>query len=136
MIHLAAALASLAIVATSIDPQTIANPTGTYRLSARRTNRIGEMRVTLVDRSHIAIRLVVSSGAPAFDAGTLVDTLEYWNNTAVYTDPNDDASCRLVFLFSRSGTRIEEERHANCSFGNGVSVAGFYRRVNRKARTF
>ncbi|MBC8144598.1 MAG: hypothetical protein H7X80_03370 [bacterium] len=134
MMLFAAALTLFAIVTTSIEPQ-ITNPTGTYRLQARRTNRIGEMRVTLCDRSRIAIRLVVSSGAPAYDAATLVDTIDYWNNTAIYTDPNDDASCRLVFLFSRTGTRIEEEQHGACSFGNGVTIAGFYRRVNRKART-
>lgn len=120
---------------TVIDP-IITNPTGTYRFTERRTHRRGEMRVTLCDPKHIAIRLVVSSGAPAFDAGSLIDTLEYANNIAIYTDPNEGSSCRIVFQFSRSGTRIEEQRVGACSFGNGVAVAGFYRRVNRRARTF
>lgn len=139
MTHLAIALASLVMVATDatfVDPQTITNPTGTYRLSVRRSQRRGEMRVTLCDPSHIAIRLVVSSGAPAFDAGSLVDTLEYANNIAVYVDADNGTSCRLVFSFSRSGAQVDEERAGGCSFGNGVTVAGYYRRVNRRARTF
>ena len=122
--------------AAIVELQPFVNPTGTYRLSERRSKRRGEMRVVLADRTHIAIRLVVSSGAPAFDAGLIVDTLEYANNAAVYNGADrDGGSCRIVLMFSRSGTRSDEDNAGSCSGTNGVATAGFYRRVNRRART-
>jgi hypothetical protein len=125
----------------SAQPRFI-DPTGTYRLvskSAKRNGEIhgrhGELRALLLDSARVAISLHVSNGAPAYNSGSVVDTIPYARNTATY---RYDSTCTITITLYDRGKSVRVSSTAPvdqsvCGFGWGVRPEGRFRRVSRKA---
>jgi hypothetical protein len=118
------------------------NPTGTYKLDNKTTVKdgdtygyFGEIRIKLITNSKIAISFFICKGAPSYNSGSFIDTLDYRSNKAVYTTPDDDTTCRITFVFTNKGVTIDH-RQANinfgCGFGHAVVANGFYKRTSIK----
>lgn len=77
----------------------------------------------------------VSKGAPSYNSGSFVDTLDYQNNKAIYTDPELDTTCKITFEFSTKGVVVKEETadfNSGCGFGHAVVADGFYQKISSK----
>jgi hypothetical protein len=128
----------LEYLVNSITP--FINPSGNYILQSKPKlikgityGYSGEISVSMIDSSHIAINLLVSK-APSYSSGSIDDTLTYNYNKAVYTTP-EDPSCKIIFNFTTTGINAEHKAadfNASCGFGHGVAVHGFYRKNSVK----
>ncbi len=118
------------------------NPTGTYSYSGKtiikneeKYGKFGTIQVKLLKGGKIAMSLYVCNGATAYNSGSFVDTLLYKNNTAIYTIPQDDSSCKIVFTFkSKSISVLQTQANLNngCGFGHGVFANGDYKKISSK----
>jgi len=117
------------------------NPNGTYRLGKNKTNKsgeiygyFGEVRIKLIDSSKIAMSFYVCKGAPGYNSGSFIDTLDYNKNQSFYI-PDDDKTCRLTFSFNKKGITVaqtQDNLNSGCGFGHGVFADGYYKRVSRE----
>lgn len=117
------------------------NPTGTYKFNTKIEKRdgevygyFGEIRVKLIDSSTIAISFYVCKGAPGYNSGSFVDTLNYFNREVIYI-PEYDSTCKITFHFKEHGidvTQSQADLNFGCGFGHGVFADGHYKRISRK----
>ena len=131
----------LAISQSSIS-NTLIDPTGTYSYNGKTIKKNGEtygkfgtIKVKLLKNSKIAISLYVCKGAISYNSGSFVDTLEFKNNIAVFTTPEYDSTCKIVFTFKqKSLTILQTQANLNngCGFGHGVFADGTYNRISKK----
>ena len=119
------------------------NPTGSYTFSGktkRNKNNVygyfGHTHVLLLDSSHILINFFICKGAPSYNSGSFIDTLEYTNNTAIYRgDRVSDSTCKLTLDFSNKGIGVQlfsENPNWACGFGHAVDAYGFFKRIRGK----
>ena len=119
------------------------NPTGTYELDSKTEERDGEeygysgqIQVKAITNDKIVITLCVCKGAPSYNLGSMVDTLKYINNKAVYIAADDiDSMCKITFQFDKKGVTVVEETadyNSGCGFGHAVVADGFYKRTSSK----
>jgi hypothetical protein len=109
------------------------NPTGTYILkgevkNSKITGHYGELRVCLLDSSTIAICFYVNKGYPGYESGSLVDTLHYEENRAIY-HPASDSSCVIYFTFDLRSAAISKaltDPHSGCGFSQGVIIPAVF----------
>ena len=74
----------------------------------------------------------VCKGAPSYNSGSFIDTLDYRNSRTTYI-PEDDRTCRISFEFTKKGIKVSQRQdnlNFGCGFGQGVFADGFYRRVS------
>jgi hypothetical protein len=105
------------------------DPTGTYNLVSKKTQKgsdiygySGEIQVKVLTEKKIIMTFNVNKGAPTYNSGTFVDTLDYMNNTAIYTNPIADPSCEITFTFSDKGVTVKERtsnKVCGCGFEPG-----------------
>lgn len=103
------------------------NPTGTYLLKGEVKNskivgHYGELRVRLLDTNRIALSYYVNKGYPNYEFGSIMDTLHYEENRAVFK-PGNDSSCALYFAFDLRSVEViksESNPQSACGFGPGV----------------
>jgi len=129
----------LARIDYSIPPYV--NPTGTYKLISKSKKvdedtygRWGDIHVRALSKNKILMVLGVNMGATGYNSGTLIDTLAYINNNAVFKGNEWDRSCRITFSFKSNGISVRQRTDMNfgCAFGLGVYVDGFYKKVDSK----
>jgi hypothetical protein len=116
------------------------DPTGTYLLDnqaiviERETyGYAGVILINTLPGNKILMTFRINKGAPGYAGGSFVDTLDYNNNKAVYTNHAIDASCQITFSFSENGVNVKEKTanpNAGCGFGKGVVADGFYKKVS------
>ena len=120
--------------------------TGFYDLESKTEKKgedifgyMGQVIVKSLGNNKIAINLNVNRGAPSYNMGILVDTLEVKNNQAIYeTKEESDGPCRLIFTFYKRGVKINhmaEDYNFSCGFGHAVIASGFYKRTSSKIPT-
>ena len=105
------------------------NPTGTYILKGivknnRVTGHSGELRVRLLDDHTVALCFYINSGFPGYRSGSLIDTLSYDNNTAIY-QPVQDTTCAVYFYFELRKVAIAKvmsDPHSECGFAPAVLI--------------
>ena len=105
------------------------NPTGTYLLKGEVKNskivgHYGELRVRLLDTNRIALSYYVNNGYPNYEFGSVMDTLHYEDNRAIYK-PVSDSSCAIYFLFRQRSVEVSREvadLRSACGFGTGVLI--------------
>jgi hypothetical protein len=112
------------------------NPTGTYRLghySTKRTGKyFGEIQIKQLDGQKIAISFYVNKGAPSYNSGSFVDTLNCNGDLAIYATQHDP-SCKITFKFAKPGVQVTEQAddfNSGCGFGYAVVANGFFKRVS------
>ena len=116
------------------------DPTGTYELDSevRKTENeifgyFGEIQVKRLTKNRIVMTFMVNKGAPSYNSGSFVDTLDYQINKAIYTDPDLDSSCVITFDFTENGVVVKEKTdnyNFGCGFGHAVVADGFFRKTN------
>lgn len=130
-------------VLTSFKLQTnYIEPTGTYKLvskvkvkSGDTYGYSGQIQVKKITNDRIIINFYVNKGAPSYNSGDFIDTLNYINNVAIYTTPEYDSTCKITFTFDKKGISVKQEAvdiNFGCGFGQGVDAYGFYKRVSNK----
>jgi hypothetical protein len=133
--------AAFFLLNTSTD-QTFIDPTGTYELISTAKvedgdtyGYFGEICVKLIDKNKIAMSFYICKGAPGYNSGSFVDTLEYRNNIATYKDKyTTEQACRVEFTFSRTRIKLKETanyEYGNC-WGNGVVAFGSFKKISSK----
>ena len=131
------------IISTSLAAQaTYIDPTGTYQLDSKTTKKDGEIygysgqiQVKKIGSDKIVMTFEVNKGAPSYNSGAFVDTLNYKDNRSIYTDPETDPTCRITFDFGKKGVTVKEEttdHNFGCGFGHAVVADGFYKRISSK----
>jgi hypothetical protein len=113
------------------------DPTGTYELESDTRQEgddvygyTGTIQVKKVDVNKIAMTFGINKGAPSYNSGSFIDTLDYQDGRAVYrADPDIDPSCVITFNFTAENATVEEEADnytAGCGFGHGVMADGLF----------
>lgn len=128
------------ISSVSALTQKTIDPTGTYDLDAKTTKKGGEIygysgqiQVKLLAENRIAMNLFVCIGAPSYNSGGFIDTLDYNNNKAVYRVPDIDSSCIITFIFTDKKVTVDEltdNYNFGCGFGNAVVASGNYKKTS------
>lgn len=128
------------IFLTSASPSTYINPTGTYKLESKNYKKnaetygyTGVMQVKRITQNKIAITFGVNKGAPSYNSGAIIDTLDYLNNNAVYFDPSVDSTCRITFNFTTHGVSVVQVAgniNNACGFGHGVTANGYFKKIS------
>jgi hypothetical protein len=120
------------------------NPTGTYILNliykvkdGDKYGYFGSINVKRIKDSSLAMSFFVCRGAPGYNSGSFVDTVNYKrNNTVIYTPFEFDSTCVLTFKFTSQGVMVyEQAENINnaCGFGGGVAANDlFYKKVSSK----
>lgn len=118
------------------------DPTGTYKFDGKTKKKKGDMygysgkiQVKKHTINRIIMTFEVNKGAPSYNSGSFVDTLEYNDNKTIYTNPDLDQSCKITFEFTNKGVIVKEKTdHYNfgCGFGHAVQADGYYKRISRK----
>jgi hypothetical protein len=120
------------------------NPNGLYEYDGKTYKKNGEtygysgtIKVLLLDTNKILVSFYVCKGAPSYNSGSFVDTLNYSKNQAVYRGDTTiaDFTCRLTFLFTPKGIDAElfsDNPNWACGFGHAVDAQGFYKRAKGK----
>jgi hypothetical protein len=132
------ALLSLVILTSfSIKPQ-IVNPTGKYQYGNTKLKNgkiygyYGEIRVRKFLNDKVIVSFLFSKGAPSYNSGSFIDTLNFNHNKAVYK-PDDYGSCEVTFLFSEKGVAVTtNNQKIDCGFGMGVVANGFFKKKSSK----
>lgn len=116
------------------------NPTGTYKLDVKTTKKNGEtygyfgtIRVKRINKELIALTLFISKGAPSYNLGSLLDTIPYINNSALYANATYDSTCKIQFWFTQKGVTVEQTQanlNYGCGFGHGVFADGYYKKTS------
>ena len=61
--------------------------------------------------------------------------MKYKNNRAIFTDPEADTTCKIIFDFKINGVTVKEETadyDFGCGFGHAVVADGFYKKTSAK----
>lgn len=131
------------ICLTSFVVQTIyIDPTGTYQLALKTKKKNGEtygysgkIQIKKIGSDKIIVTFETNKGAPSYNSGSFVDTLNYTENKAIYTDPESDSTCKITLEFDKKGITVKEETadyNSGCGFGHAVVADGFYKRISNK----
>lgn len=90
----------------------------------------------MLTQNSIVIDFSICKGAPSYNLGNFIDTLDYQDNKAIYKgDANTDPSCMITFNFSSNGIQVKEKTDNpifGCGFGHDVYVNGFFKKISPK----
>jgi hypothetical protein len=108
------------------------NPTGTYILKGeKQKNEIlgnfAEIRIKLLTDTLLAFTMYCNKGYPDYTAGSLTDTVSYFDNRAVHLS-EIDASCQIQFDFDNHRLHIKTvytDPFSTCGFEKGVLPLGY-----------
>ncbi len=122
------------------------DPTGTYVINSKTTKNgndiygySGQVQVKKITPKKIAMTFWVNKGAPSYNSGSFIDTMDYQNNIAVYKTPDIDTSCLISFTFTQDGVSVKEKTadfNCGCGFGHAVVADGFFRKTSSKQPVF
>jgi hypothetical protein len=112
------------------------DPTGTYVLKGEvRDNKVvshsGEIRVKLLQPAKLTFCFFIDKGYPDYASGSLLDTLTYEDNVAVYV--GKDSACMLRFAFKENGVELIHVfslSASDCGFAPGVLTGAFFRKTS------
>lgn len=116
------------------------DPTGTYELDNITEKKdgetygyFGEIKVKKIQNDKIIMTFFICKGAPSYNLGSFIDTIEINNNFADYKN-DDDFNCKINFKFFNEGIEVEHLIDVNdflcVDFGNGVRADGFFKKIS------
>ena len=124
-----------------INAQTRINPSGTYELNKYLLEQddgiyesYGEIQVKALEKDSVIISFFICMGEPGYNVGSFVDTLSYFNASAIYTTPYD-SSCSLTFTYTDSSLHVKQESALTfgpCGFGYGVIIDNVYTKISNE----
>lgn len=135
-------LFSIFLIAASFSIQNVNfNPTGTYKFKGKTKKRNGEtygyygkIQVKQINERQIVMNFFICKGAPSYNSGSFIDTLNYGSNKAVYQTKEFDPSCKITFDFSKKGVEVvqeSEDYNFGCGFGHAVFADGFFKKISK-----
>ena len=114
--------------------QAFYNPTGTYSYQGKTTEKDGEIygyfgtiQVKTLTNTKIVMTFYICRGAPGYNSGSFVDTLDYKNNQVIHTYKD----CVTAFSFSKTGIIVKEISNRSC-WGAGVVAHGHFKKKSSK----
>jgi hypothetical protein len=114
--------------------QTSLNVTGTYEYEGKTTIKDGDtygyfgtIQVKKFKHNKIIMTFYICKGAPSYNSGSFVDTLDVVNNIVTYTAED----CVTTFTFSKKGIDVKEKSNDYC-WGYGVYAHGKFRKKSNK----
>lgn len=124
------------------NPSLYINPEGTF-VTTNDTimqgddiiGRFGEIQIKNLSKNRLVINFTVCNGAPSYNSGSFVDTLEYKNNEIIYTNPLNDPSCKIRFVIHENGISVEEQTEQSnfgCGFGHSVYSDGYFKKISKE----
>jgi len=134
------------IKSSSAQTKTL-KPTGVYEYSGKTIKKDGEtygyfgtIKVLCLDTNKILVSFFICKGAPSYNSGSFVDTLQYSNSQAIYVGDTAmaETTCRLTFNFTPKGINAElfsNYPNSACGFGHAVDAQGFYKKIKGKIPT-
>ena len=112
------------------------SPTGTYVLQSKTYKKNGDtygyfgaIQVKAITQHKVAMTFYICKGAPSYNSGSFVDTLDYSQRTVVYK--NDHCTSTTTFVFTTKGVDAKESEGSNC-WGGGVYANGHFRKKSSK----
>jgi hypothetical protein len=85
-----------------------------------------------LDANTILFSIEAQKGPPSYNSGSLSGELKIQNAVGKYYS-NEYETCHIQFTFSDKELKIEAlEDESGCGFGQGVYVAGEYKRKTKK----
>lgn len=128
------------LLCSSSFPSRYIDPTGTYDLESETRKegddiygQFGQIQVKRLTEERIIMTFGINKGAPSYNSGSFVDTLDYSNHQAVYVTPDMDPSCKITFDFTENGVTVKEETdnyNFGCGFGHAVVADGFFKKTS------
>jgi len=123
-------------ILSTVNNETFINPTGTYTLKGEvQNNKVvthsGEIRVKLLGPELLTLCFFIDKGYPGYESGSLLDTLRYEDNAAVYV--SRDSGCMLRFYFKVNGVELVHifaQNKSDCGFPAGVLTGAFFRKTS------
>lgn len=110
------------------------NPTGTYSLEENTKMKDGDkfgyfgtIQVKLIQKDKIAITFYICKGAPSYNSGSFIDTLDYIDNKAEHRDEYSN-DCLTEFLFNKKSITVVEKEEKRTCWGHGVFAHGVYKK--------
>ena len=122
----------------SINPSGVYKYDGkTYRKNGETYGYFGTVKVLQLSSTKILVSFYVCKGAPSYNSGSFVDSLDYSNNQATYLGDTSmiETTCKLIFHFTAQRINIElfsEYPNMACGFGHAVDAQGLYKKVGAK----
>jgi len=114
------------------------NPTGTYLLDEKTKIEDGEtygyfgkIQVVAIQKNKIAMTFYICKGAPSYNSGSFIDTLDYIDNKALHRD-EDLNDCLTEFTFNKNSITVIEKKENRGCWGNGVQAHGIYQQSSSK----
>ena len=126
---------------TSFSSHPYVDPTGTYTLDGKTQKKgddiygyFGEILVKKLSDQKILMAFDICKGAPSYNSGSFLDTLDYTGAVAIYkADPDLDPTCQIKFEFTSKGITVSEETEElgfGCGFGYSVIADGFFKKIS------
>ncbi|WP_018343623.1 hypothetical protein [Cytophaga aurantiaca] len=132
--HLFFGITLFVVTVNSSFGQTTFDQTGTYEFQGKTTKKDGDIygyfgtiQVKKLSDTKIVMTFFICKGAPSYNSGSFVDTLDFINNIVTYI--NED--CITTFTFSKKGINISEKSERDC-WGHGVVAHGYFRKISKK----
>lgn len=124
----------LTLTLSVVSGQTLLNPTGTYVYQGKTTVKDGDtygyfgtIQVKKITNSKIVMTFYICMGAPGYNSGSFVDTLDYKNNQAIYSYKG----CVTTFSFSKTRIGVKDIGNGSC-WGFGVVADGHFIKKSSK----
>lgn len=79
---------------------------------------------------------MINKGAPSYNSGSFVDTLEYKLGKAIYTAKEFDPSCKITFRFTENGVHVNQKNddyNVGCGFGFAVVATGYFKKTSSES---
>ena len=125
--------------ADTVSHSAYVDPTGTYSFDGETEKKegdisgyYGKIQVKKINKQKIAITFFICKGAPSYNSGSFIDTLNYTDNRGVYTASEYYPDCKVTFDFTEKGVAVKEgaEHFNSCGFGHGVVANGFFKKTS------
>ncbi|MGB0869907.1 MAG: hypothetical protein ACPGSD_09940 [Flavobacteriales bacterium] len=133
----------LLISITSLGCKTIKtktlNPVGTYELGNINPDEkgyFGIIQVKPLNQKSIVMTFMINKGAPSYNSGSFVDTLDYKLGKAIYTAKEFDPSCKITFRFTEDGVHVNQKNdgyYVGSGFGHSVVASGYFKKTSSKS---
>lgn len=119
------------------------NPEGYYYLVSNNHKDKGEiygytgsLQIKRTISGRLVIVIYVNKGAPSYNSGVLIDTVENNTNNVICTCACD-SSCKISISFKANKAIVKhnaEDYNFSCGFGHGVVASGMYMKSGKAVR--
>lgn len=122
--------------------QSVVDAKGTYVYRGKTTRKNGDIygyygniQVKKISPNRVVINFYICRGAPGYNSGSFIDTLDFKNNQVMYSNAELDSSCKIKFDFDPKGVKVTQEselKSFGCDFGHGVTATGYFIKTSSK----